>query len=122
MVIHSYRHRMALADGFPRYAAIERRLALQPMITVPTIRLDDDADGVVAATDGKRRRRASPAAIASSGLATTCRRKRRKRPPRQCCSCYDNNPSTGGMAPRSGAATPDDGVVDEKPLANTMVQ
>jgi hypothetical protein len=53
VVIHSYRHRMNLADGFPRYADIERRLATLPAISVPTITLDGDADGVIAATDGK---------------------------------------------------------------------
>lgn len=53
VVIHSYRHRMGLADGFPRYAEIERRLAALPVIDVPTITLDGDADGVVPATDGK---------------------------------------------------------------------
>lgn len=52
VVIHSYRHRMGLAAGFPRYAAIERELAALPAITVPTITLDGAADGVVAATDG----------------------------------------------------------------------
>ena len=52
VVIHSYRHRYGLADGDPRYADIERRLAAQPVIAVPAITLDGDADGVVAATDG----------------------------------------------------------------------
>ena len=53
VVIHSYRHRMGLADGFPRYRGIEHRLAASPPITVPAITLDGDADGVVPATDGK---------------------------------------------------------------------
>jgi pimeloyl-ACP methyl ester carboxylesterase len=44
---------MNLADGFPRYADIERRLATLPVISVPTITMDGDADGVIAATDGK---------------------------------------------------------------------
>lgn len=52
IVIHSYRHRYGLAAGDPRYAEIERRLAAQPVITVPTITLDPAGDGVVAATDG----------------------------------------------------------------------
>ncbi|MDN5780741.1 MAG: alpha/beta hydrolase [Luteimonas sp.] len=52
VVIHSYRHRMGLADGFARYRDIECRLSTLPPITVPTITLDGDADGVVAATDG----------------------------------------------------------------------
>jgi pimeloyl-ACP methyl ester carboxylesterase len=53
VVIHSYRHRLGHAPGFPQYEAIEKRLALQPVITVPSITLDGDADGVVAATDGR---------------------------------------------------------------------
>ncbi|WP_395676479.1 alpha/beta fold hydrolase [Inquilinus sp.] len=48
VVIHSYRHRYALADGDPAVAAVERRLAAQPPITVPTVTLDGDADGVMA--------------------------------------------------------------------------
>ena len=51
-MIHSYRHRYGLADGDPRYADIERRLAAQPVITVPAITLDGDADGVAPPTDG----------------------------------------------------------------------
>jgi len=47
VVIQSYRHRYALAEGDPAVAAIERRLAAQPRITVPTITLDGDADGVM---------------------------------------------------------------------------
>src|SRR5216684_1704739 len=52
VVIHSYRHRFGLADGDPQYADLQRRLAALPAITVPTITLDGDADGVVPATDG----------------------------------------------------------------------
>jgi pimeloyl-ACP methyl ester carboxylesterase len=53
VVIHSYRHRLGLAPGYPQYADLEQRLAAQPVINVPTITLDGDADGVVPATDGK---------------------------------------------------------------------
>lgn len=52
VVIHSYRHRYGLADGDPRYADLQRRLAALPAISVPTITLDGDADGVAPATDG----------------------------------------------------------------------
>ena len=52
VVIHSYRHRYGLADGDPRYADLERRLAVQPTITAPTVTLDGDADGVAPPTDG----------------------------------------------------------------------
>ena len=53
IVIHSYRHRYGLADGDPRYAELQRRLAALPPISVPAIALDGDADGVFPATDGQ---------------------------------------------------------------------
>ena len=52
VAIHSYRHRFGNADGDPRYAELEKRLAALPPITVPAVTLDGDADGVVAAGDG----------------------------------------------------------------------
>jgi len=52
VAIHSYRHRYGLADGDPRYAEIERRLAAQPVISVPAITLDGEGDGVARPTDG----------------------------------------------------------------------
>jgi hypothetical protein len=47
VVIHSYRHRLGLAAGYPPYEDVERRLAALPAITVPAIALDGKADGVV---------------------------------------------------------------------------
>ena len=52
VAIHSYRHRYGLAEGDPKYAALERRLAAQPVIAVPAITLDGGADGVAPARDG----------------------------------------------------------------------
>jgi pimeloyl-ACP methyl ester carboxylesterase len=46
VVIHSYRHRYANADGDPEFAAIEERLAAQPVIDVPTVALMGGDDGV----------------------------------------------------------------------------
>jgi pimeloyl-ACP methyl ester carboxylesterase len=46
VVIQSYRHRFALAEGDPAYLDIERRLAAQPVIAVPTITFDGADDGV----------------------------------------------------------------------------
>ena len=46
VVIQSYRHRFGLAAGDPAYADIERRLAAQPAITVPSITFDGAHDGV----------------------------------------------------------------------------
>jgi pimeloyl-ACP methyl ester carboxylesterase len=45
IVIHNYRWRLGLADGEPRFAEIENRLAQAPAITVPTITLEGDANG-----------------------------------------------------------------------------
>jgi pimeloyl-ACP methyl ester carboxylesterase len=52
VVLHSYRHRLGFAAGFPPYDEIEQRLAGQPSITVPAITLDGLADGNFPATDG----------------------------------------------------------------------
>jgi pimeloyl-ACP methyl ester carboxylesterase len=46
VVIHSYRHRFGLVPGDPALAGIERRLAAQPVITVPAITFDGADDGV----------------------------------------------------------------------------
>ena len=45
IVIHNYRWRLGLADGDPEYDALEERLAQAPLITVPTITLEGDANG-----------------------------------------------------------------------------
>lgn len=46
VVIHSYRHRFGYADGDPTLEAIERRLAAQPKISVPTIVLHGEGSGL----------------------------------------------------------------------------
>ncbi len=46
VVIHSYRHRFGYAPGDAPYDGIEAALATQPAITVPTIALWGQADGV----------------------------------------------------------------------------
>ncbi|HWZ72456.1 MAG TPA: alpha/beta hydrolase [Casimicrobiaceae bacterium] len=45
VVIHNYRWRLALADGEPKYADLDKRLAAGPVIAVPTITLEGDANG-----------------------------------------------------------------------------
>ncbi len=52
IVIHNYRWRLSLSEGDPQYDHLEKRLAEGPVIAVPTITLDGDADGVAPATDG----------------------------------------------------------------------
>jgi pimeloyl-ACP methyl ester carboxylesterase len=46
VTIQSYRHRYGYAPGDPALEDIERKLATQPKITVPTIALQGEADGV----------------------------------------------------------------------------
>jgi len=45
IVIHNYRWRLSLAEGEPKYDDLEKRLAAAPVITVPTITLEGDANG-----------------------------------------------------------------------------
>ncbi len=52
VVIHSYRHRFGLVPGDPAVAHIETQLVAQPPISVPTISIDGDVDGVNAGTSG----------------------------------------------------------------------
>jgi pimeloyl-ACP methyl ester carboxylesterase len=45
ITIHNYRWRLGLADGEGKYDEFEKRLATAPVITVPTITLEGDANG-----------------------------------------------------------------------------
>ncbi len=45
IVIHNYRWRLGLAQGEPKYDDLEKRLAQSPVIAVPTITLEGDANG-----------------------------------------------------------------------------
>lgn len=45
VVIHNYRWRLGLAEGEPKYDELERRLAAAPVIAVPTITMEGDANG-----------------------------------------------------------------------------
>jgi pimeloyl-ACP methyl ester carboxylesterase len=45
IVIHNYRWRLGLAEGEPKFDDLEKRLAAGPVITVPTITLEGDANG-----------------------------------------------------------------------------
>jgi pimeloyl-ACP methyl ester carboxylesterase len=44
-VIHNYRWRFELAEGETKYDDLERQLAEGPVITVPTVTLEGDANG-----------------------------------------------------------------------------
>ncbi|HVJ31907.1 MAG TPA: alpha/beta hydrolase [Terriglobia bacterium] len=45
IVIHNYRWRLGLASGEAKYDALEAKLAAGPLITVPTITMEGDANG-----------------------------------------------------------------------------
>ena len=45
IVIHNYRWRLGLAEGESKYADLEKRLAQSPVIAVPTITMESDANG-----------------------------------------------------------------------------
>jgi pimeloyl-ACP methyl ester carboxylesterase len=45
IVIHNYRWRLGLAEGEAKYDALEKRLAVAPVITVHTITLEGDENG-----------------------------------------------------------------------------
>jgi pimeloyl-ACP methyl ester carboxylesterase len=45
IVIHNYRWRLDLAEGEQKYDDLEKRLAAAPVIAVPTITLEGDANG-----------------------------------------------------------------------------
>jgi pimeloyl-ACP methyl ester carboxylesterase len=45
IVIHNYRWRLGLAEGEPKYDDLESRLARFPVVVVPTITLESDANG-----------------------------------------------------------------------------
>jgi pimeloyl-ACP methyl ester carboxylesterase len=45
IVIHNYRWRLGLVEGEAKYDDLERRLATAPVITVPTITMEGDANG-----------------------------------------------------------------------------
>ena len=45
IAIHNYRWRLGLADGERRYDDLESKLAQAPVISVPTITMEGDANG-----------------------------------------------------------------------------
>jgi pimeloyl-ACP methyl ester carboxylesterase len=45
ITIHNYRWRLGLAEGEAKYKAFEKKLAMAPAITIPTITMEGDANG-----------------------------------------------------------------------------
>ena len=87
IVIHNYRWRLGLAEGEPQYDDLEKRLAEGPVITVPTITLEGDANGAPHPDAARLSQevlgqiRAPDYHAAASG--TICRRKPRRPLPRR---------------------------------------
>ena len=46
VVIHSYKHRFGIVTGDPKFNKIEQGLSNQPIISVPSITIDGETDGV----------------------------------------------------------------------------
>ncbi len=59
IVVHNYRWRLGLAEGDPKYADLDKRLAESPVITVPTITLEGDANGAPHSDPGSYARKFS---------------------------------------------------------------
>jgi pimeloyl-ACP methyl ester carboxylesterase len=59
VVIHNYRWRLGLAEGETKYDALEKQLAASPVIAVPTITLEGDANGAPHPEPGFYRKRFS---------------------------------------------------------------
>ncbi len=82
ITIHNYRWRLALAEGEAKYDDYERQLAKLPVITVPTITLEGDANGAphpdpsayASKFSGKYQHR-----NISGGIGHNLRRRRRRR-------------------------------------------
>lgn len=60
VVIHSYRHRYGLVEGDPAVLDIETQLQLQPSISVASITIDGDVDGVGGGTESHANKFAGP--------------------------------------------------------------
>jgi hypothetical protein len=56
IAIHNYRWRLRLGEGEAEYDDLEERLAEGPVITVPTITLEGDANGPLEALSASPRR------------------------------------------------------------------
>src|SRR5580700_1516279 len=59
IVMHDYRWRLGLADGEGKYDDLEKRLAALPVVTVPAITMEGDANGAIHAPSSAYRNRFS---------------------------------------------------------------
>lgn len=87
VVIQSYRHRYGNARGDPAYDDSEAKLAAQPPISVPTIVLHGEADGVAVPLLAQKplhgTSRAPISAGSSRSLAISCRARHPRRSSRR---------------------------------------
>ena len=84
IVIHNYRWRLGLAEGEAQYDTLEQRLAKGPVIAVPSITLEGDANGAPhppAAAYAQRFSGKYQHRELTGGIGHTCRRKHRRRSP-----------------------------------------
>jgi hypothetical protein len=99
IVIHNYRWRLGLAEGEPKYDDLEKRLAEGPVISVPTIALEGDANGAPHRTRAPMPR-SSPANTSTGSLlaasGTICRRKLRRPLPKLSSTLLAVDLSAGG--------------------------
>ena len=79
IVIHNYRWRISLADGEARYNGLEHQLADSPVITVPTITLEGDANGAPHPDPGTYAAKFTGPAIFSASLLAAAREVRASR-------------------------------------------
>ncbi len=84
IAIHNYRWRLGLADGERKYDDIEKRLAEAPVIGVPTITMEGDANGAPirsrAPTEGNSRASTSTEMSRGASVTTFLRRHRTRSP------------------------------------------
>jgi pimeloyl-ACP methyl ester carboxylesterase len=59
IVIHNYRWRIGLAEGESKYDDLEKRLGVGPVINVPTIAMEGDANGAPHPSDASYRNKFS---------------------------------------------------------------
>jgi hypothetical protein len=85
IVIHNYRWRLGLAGGEPKYADLEKRLAQSPVISVPTITMEDDANGAPPDLAAYAKKFSGPYEHRdiTGGMGTTCPRRHRRPSPRR---------------------------------------
>ena len=80
-MIHNYRWRLNLSEGERKYDDLEKRLAAAPVITVPTITLEGDANGAPHPDHASYAKKFSGRYLhrtIKGGIGHNCRRKHRR--------------------------------------------